>query len=33
VQAQMAGDGADRPFFDVMIAQDLRLKFRGNGHG
>jgi hypothetical protein len=29
---QLGGDGADRPLLGVVIAQDLRLEFRGNGH-
>jgi hypothetical protein len=30
---QMLGDGAHRPLLDMVIAQDLRLELRGNGHG
>ena len=30
---QVPGDGADPPFFYMVIAQYLRLQFSGNGHG
>jgi hypothetical protein len=33
VDAQLAGDGADTPLLDVVIAQDLRLEIRWDGHG
>jgi hypothetical protein len=33
VDAQLLGDRPNAPFFDVVIAQDLRLEVRGNGHG
>ena len=33
VHMQLAGDGADAPFLDVIIAQDLRLQLRRDGHG
>ena len=29
---QLLGDRADRPFLNMVIAQDLRLELRGNGH-
>jgi len=31
--AQLPGDRADAPLFDVVVAQDLRLQVRGNSHG
>jgi hypothetical protein len=30
--AQLPGDRSDAPLFNVIIAQDLRLEFRGNSH-
>jgi len=33
VHVQLTRDGADAPFLDMMIAQDLRLKLRRDGHG
>jgi hypothetical protein len=33
VHVQLTRDGADAPFLDVIIAQNLRLKFKRNGHG
>ena len=32
VHVQLPGDGAGPPLLDVVIAQDLRLKIRGNSH-
>ena len=32
VHVQLAGDGADAPFLDMVIAQDLRLQLRRDGH-
>src|SRR5262249_1444812 len=32
VHTQLAGNGADPPFFDVIIAQDLRFELGRNGH-
>src|SRR5450755_551725 len=32
VHAQLPGDRSDAPLFDVVIAQDLRLKIRRNSH-
>jgi hypothetical protein len=32
MEAQVTGDSTDPPFFDVVVAQDLRLEFRGNRH-
>src|SRR5215469_725311 len=29
----LTGDGADAPFLDVIIAQNLRLKLKRDGHG
>ena len=29
---QLGGDGANRPVFGVVVAQDLRFNFRGEGH-
>ena len=33
MQVELRGDGADRPAFGVVVAQNLRFGFRGNGHG
>jgi hypothetical protein len=33
VHAQLLGDGSDPPALSMVIAQDLRLDVRGNGHG
>ena len=33
VHVQLTGDGADAPFLDVIIAQNLRLKLKRDGHG
>jgi hypothetical protein len=33
VHSQLFGDRSDPPVFGVVIAQDLRLDVRGNGHG
>lgn len=30
---QLSGNGANGPFLDVMVAQDLGFGFRGQGHG
>jgi hypothetical protein len=32
VHVQLAGDGPDAPFLDVIVAQDLRLELRQDGH-
>ena len=32
VHVQLPRDSVDAPLLDVMIAQDLRFEFRGNGH-
>lgn len=32
VHVQLPGDGADPPFLDVVVAQDVRFEFRGYGH-
>jgi hypothetical protein len=32
VHAQLRGNRSDPPAFSVVIAQDLRLEIRGNGH-
>jgi hypothetical protein len=32
VHAQLASDGADAPFLDVIVAQDLHLEIRWDGH-
>ena len=32
VHLQLGGDGANLPLLNVVIAQDLRLGLRGNGH-
>jgi hypothetical protein len=32
MEAQVTRDSTDPPFFDVVVAQDLRLEFRGNRH-
>src|SRR5271167_894264 len=32
VHPQLGGDGADAPLLCVVIAQDMRFEFRGNGH-
>ena len=33
VHMQLAGDRANAPFFDMIIAQDLRLQIGRDGHG
>ena len=33
VQPELHGDGADAPALGVVVAQDLRFVFRGQGHG
>src|SRR3989304_2632733 len=30
---QLTSNGVDAPLFGVVVAQDLRLQIRGNGHG
>ena len=32
MHVQLAGDGADAPLLDVVVAQDLRLELRRDGH-
>ncbi len=33
VDVQLPGNGADAPFLDVVIAQNLGFKFRAQAHG
>ena len=33
MDVQLPGNGADTPFLDVVVAQDMGFEFRGQGHG
>ena len=33
MDVQLPGDGADAPFLDMVVTQNLGFQFRGQGHG